>query len=166
MKLRLRKLKWFAQVHIAIKWQSRKYTLGWRTLLRASPLRARAPSESWWTCILCKQCDQRETLWWHPRYMSFLGSQPAVGLVSSNDTHNRKPTVLYPKGKLIIKKVSLLLSQSPDFFFKDLFKSSGANTIKENQRQTSERFCFTFFSNVYTSSKTTSQYLKWQCQLS
>lgn len=54
--------------------------------------------------------------------MSFLGNQPAVRVVSSTDTHDKKNTALYPKGKLIIKKVSLLLSQSPHFFFlKDLF---------------------------------------------
>lgn len=47
---------------------------------------------------------------------------------------------------MIIKKVSLLLSQSPNF--KNLFKSWGANTMKETERQTSQEFCFPI-STVY-----------------
>lgn len=165
MKLSLRKLKWFAKVHRAVKWQSRNYTLGWRTLLPASLAHARSPPESRVTCILYRQSDQRENIRWHPRRTAFPGSQPAIRFVSSTDTHNRKPTVLDPKGKLIIKKVSLQLSQSPDFFFKNLFKSGRVNSIQENHRQTSQGFCFPSFL-LFTRSKTPSQYQKWWCQLS
>lgn len=121
----------------------------------ASPPHARSPLESRPTCILPRQHDLREIIWWHTRDMSFLDIWPAVRVVSSTNTHNRKPKVFYPQGKPIIKKVNLQLSQSPGFKKNFCLKVQGLTSWRKNKGiffRGGSPFCL-----LFTSSKTTSQ---------